>query len=127
MKNILFVMALSLLSGAAWAGIEVSGPTQPTNTMYRSFNFGVVPVNFMNYADFTVSASGTAPTQIHGIWWWGAPIFGTTTNCPSVLQPNQKCIVRVSFMPRAQAFYQGRVQINADQDQFVLDLAGWGR
>jgi hypothetical protein len=127
MKNILFVMALSLLSGAAWAGIEVSGPTQPTNTMYRGYNFGIVPVNFLRAVDFTITANGNAPTQIQGIWWWGMPAYTTTTNCMSLLQPGQRCIVRVSFLPRARAFYQGRVQINADQEQFILNLTGWGR
>lgn len=129
----LFLLAAPLMASAdeeftltlpeqAPAEITDSVALQPEANQYRSFNFGQVRVGQRRVADFVLGA-GNFPLRVHGMNVQGR-FFDGGSNCPSILFPGQRCVIRVSYWPRQSGNHFGRMTLWVGNDRMVVDMRG---
>ncbi len=95
---------------------------QPEANQYRSFNFGQVWVGQRRSADFVLGA-GNFPLRVYGMNVQGR-FFDGQTNCPSILFPGQRCVIRVFYGPRQQGTHFGRMTLWVGNDRLTVDMRG---
>lgn len=88
----------------------------------RSFNFGQVWVGQRRTTDFILGARNF-PVRVHGMNVSGRYYDGQT-NCPAVLFPGQRCVIRVSYWPGRAGNHYGRMTLWVANDRLTVDLFG---
>lgn len=88
----------------------------------RSFNFGQVWVGQRRTTDFVLGA-GNFPIRVHDMRVSGR-FYDGQTNCPAILFPGQRCVIRVSYWPGRSGNHYGRMTLWVANDRLTVDLFG---
>lgn len=138
MKKIILI--LTILAAPMFAAaeeneytLELPGQEQSTDSVTmdpqrrieRDFNFGRVWVGQRRVAEFVLGA-GRFPLRIWGMNVNGR-FFDGRSNCPSLLLPYQRCVIRVIYMPWREGFHHGRLRVWVGDDRLIVHLYGRAR
>lgn len=134
------ILILSVLAAPIFANAEAdykitmagedfvtqSAEVRPDRNYSRNFDFGRVWVGQRRAADFILEA-GRFPIRVYGLNVNGR-YFGGSTNCPSLLFPGQRCIVRATYWPRNDGHHFGQLRLWVADDTMTVHLHGraWG-
>ncbi|KYG65977.1 hypothetical protein AZI86_02605 [Bdellovibrio bacteriovorus] len=130
------ILILSILAAPFFANAETdytitssddgfaaqTSEVQPDRNYSRSYDFGRVWVGQRRYTDFVLQA-GRFPLQVRGLSINGR-FFGGDTNCPSLLFPGQRCIIRASYAPRMSGNHYGQLRLWVANDTMIVHLSG---
>ena len=99
---------------------------QPERNYSRSYDFGRVWVGQRRTANFVLEA-GRFPLRVHGLNVNGR-FFDGATNCPSLLFPGQRCVVRATYWLRMEGHHYGQLRLWVANDTMTVHLNGraWG-
>jgi asparagine N-glycosylation enzyme membrane subunit Stt3 len=121
MKNLFFVLAI-VFSSLAFANhpkaikLELN---QEKATDFHYYNFGIVPVNYRTFVDYTVTNTGTTPLFFQRATIAGA-YFGAYHTCRNGLMPNQQCAFRIEYWPTLDGYHTGQFYLTFDQGSEIL-------
>jgi hypothetical protein len=118
-------MLLVFLLGLTISSISTAQSNLSSRDSYYRWNFGSQRVYSYTYTDFTLTADSVMDLEIERISIAGMD-YRSLTNCPRLLPAGQKCLIRVSFQPTMVGFSTGRVYISTKNNNFLIDLSGWG-
>ena len=128
MKKLILLCSI-LFSAYAFAQVEVTELNeieigQDKEVERHWHNFGMVRVNTRSYASYGLKNTGTTPmtfvsARISGI------DFYASHNCGGVLEPQERCIIRIEFAPFSQGYKTGALLFTYVEDyQLYFDLSG---
>lgn len=95
---------------------------QPERNYSRSYDFGRLWVGQRRSANFILEA-GRFPLRVHGLSVNGR-FFDGGTNCPSLLFPGQRCVVRAFYWPRMGGNHYGQLRLWVADDTMTVHLYG---
>jgi len=98
----------------------------PPQDQYLTYNFGMTRIGFDMPASFSLSNNGNVPLTISQIDISGFS-YWTQSNCPSVLNPGERCYAQVDFRPVTRGFFQGRLTFETNGGNVYIDLSGWAQ
>lgn len=128
LTQLLFGILISFPALAHSSSLEItknSDSIQSQGNQYYRYDFGLVRVNWSQYADFSLRNTGSTPLPIRGIFISGSR-FWAWSNCPAVLSVGQRCWTRVEFRPWWEGSYYGRLRFAFPDGNIFIDLYGWG-
>lgn len=123
MKKLLISIATLFIGFAA--NTAMAQEVIALQNRFLSYNFGSQFLNSLSYADFTLTSSDTEATEIRELTIAGYS-YDLRTNCPRIIPAKAKCTIRVYFQPRMEGFQTGRAVIYLKDDNYIIDLSGWG-
>ena len=139
MSSLVLTLSLVLLSSVGFAKgsghleIKMVPPIPPapvapapTQDQYLTYNYGMTQVGWDQPAAFYLTNNGTTAmtvTQIDisGFSYWAQ------SNCPSVMNPGDRCIAQVDFRPTNRGFFPGRLTFETTGGNIYIDLSGWAQ
>jgi hypothetical protein len=104
--------------------IQISSDNADKNLDHIFYNFGMIPVNTVQYANFTVTNIGNQPLYFRQARISG-PGYYANTNCNQILIPGQRCFFTIEFRPWYEGFSSGQFMMSFDSSYTVIvDLTG---
>ena len=125
MKN--WFIVLIILLQAAWSEaseLEILLGGNAPRDQYLSANFGITFVHMSQYRDWTITNTGLSDLNINKIIIRGV-MFDAQTNCPRIMLPKKKCLLRARYNPFTEGFHSGQLDVIFNEGgNIYIDLYG---